>query len=329
MLLNTKLSKIEIQKGTIKERGLPAGFIITDSNVFDKYKDLIKNKDMCFIIEPCEESKSIQVYTMILNKLAEIENINTIVALGGGVVGDIAGFVASTFKRGITLIQVPTTLLAMVDSSIGGKNGIDLGKKKNYVGTIYQPNQIIIDVSFLETLPDKEIANGVAEIIKYSYLLDSPKFERVMTKITKYDRDIEEIIIKSIQSKIKIIEKDVNDKGLRRILNFGHTLGHSIELLCGLSHGGAISIGMMKEALLAKILGLGDDKKINDLKIALTNNNLPVDWPGNIDIKDIIGIMIYDKKGKFSFAFDAKNFNKFVDESIIETFLKEDINNRS
>ena len=327
MFLKTKLSKIEVEKGIIKKRGLPEGFVITDRNIFERYKNLIKDKKLCFIITPGEESKSIQVYTQILNRLAEIEDISAIIAFGGGVVGDIAGFVASTFKRGVNLIQVPTTLLAMVDSSIGGKNGIDLGMKKNYVGTIYQPKEILIDSSFLDSLSDREIRNGLAEIIKHSYLLDSPKLIRFKVKVNKDDKDINEIILKSAEVKIKIVENDVHDKGLRRSLNFGHTIGHSIELLYGLSHGEAISIGMMKEALLAKRLGFAGNEKINDLKTALINNNLPIDWPENSNADEIIKIMECDKKGKFSFAFDSEHFNEVVDEDSIRFFLKEDINN--
>jgi len=236
------------------------------------------------------------------------------------VVGDIAGFIASTYKRGVDFIQVPTTLLAMVDSSIGGKNGVDFGEKKNYVGTIYQPKKILTDFLFLETLSEKEFRNGLAEVIKYSYLFDSPELERFQIRVGK-NEDIEDIILKSMKTKIKIVEEDENDQGKRRVLNFGHTFGHSIEILYSLSHGEAVSIGMMKEALLARKLGLADDKKINDLRNSLTANNLPIDWPENSNAEDIIRIMKYDKKGKFTFAFDAENFNVTLDENVVRNFL--------
>ncbi|MBS3071439.1 3-dehydroquinate synthase [Candidatus Pacearchaeota archaeon] len=325
MILKSKLSIIEVERGLIRNEGIPLGFIITDRNVFERNKESLKNRKEMFVIEPGEKSKSIEIYMQILKKLSEIDFVERIIAFGGGVVGDIAGFVASTYKRGIELIQIPTTLLAMVDSGIGGKNGIDIGLKKNYVGTIYQPKKILIDSSFLDSLPEKEFSNGLAEMIKHSYIMNKPKLERFCKKVNKNDKDINEIILKSAEVKIKITEKDTKDNGLRKALNFGHTIGHAIELLHNLSHGEAISIGMVKEAMLANKIGLVKQDKIDSLIKSFEVNGLPISWPKGASAEKIIEIMKYDKKGAFLFAFDIKNHNKFINEKTVRDFLKEDI----
>lgn len=176
IIVNTQPKcKIIIQRGFIKNNKLPEGFVITDANLHHYYRDLISSEN--YIIKASEESKSLETYFQILKILPE--NTNTIIAFGGGVAGDIAGFVASTYKRGINLIQVPTSLVAMTDSSIGGKNGVNLGEKKNYVGTIYQPSLVIIDPDLLKTLPEKEFKNGLAEVIKYGYLFENPDLNKI------------------------------------------------------------------------------------------------------------------------------------------------------
>ncbi len=245
MIIKSRLGyDIIIEKGLVKNEGLPEGFVITDSNVYKEYKDLIKNPK--FVLESGETSKSLDYYNSIMKKLYRL-NEEKIISFGGGVVGDLAGFVASTYKGGAELTQVPTTLLAMIDSSIGGKNGVNYSGIKNRIGTIYQPKKILIDSLFLETLPDEEFKNGVAEIVKYGYLFGQPSLERLRRGISKKDNDLEEIIFNCCQTKTEVVEKDVFDKNYRHVLNLGHTLGHGIELLCGLSHGKAISIGIAKE----------------------------------------------------------------------------------
>ena len=304
-------SKIIIQRGIVKT--LASGFIITDTNLLKFYKKLVSSPS--YVITAGEQSKSLENYNKILNTIKESE---TIVAFGGGVVGDIAGLVASTYKRGINFTQVPTSLIAMVDSSIGGKNGVNLGEKKNYVGTIFYPSRIIIDPSFLKTLPKQEFRNGLAEVIKYSYLFGTPSLDLVTSKKLS-DDDIEKIIIECCKNKVKVIEKDPFDKGYRHILNFGHTIGHAIELIHNLSHGEAISIGMVKEIEIASKLGL---TKKGELKKALSSVGLPVELPKNFNIDKIISVMKSDKKGKFKFAFNEKNYDVYVDEKIIRECLK-------
>ena len=312
------MTKIEISKGIIKKKGIPKGFIITDENISKLYPELITKNH--FIIKPDEKSKSFENYKKIIEKLSKT-NEQTIIALGGGVVGDLAGFVASTYKRGIDLIQIPTTLLAMIDSSIGGKNGINLRNKKNYLGTIYQPKLVLIDSDFLKTLPEKEFQNGIAEAIKYFAIFEKPKIEIFQKKITK-ESDLTKAISECCKLKVEVIKKDEKDKNYRHVLNFGHTIGHAIELLYNLNHGQAVSIGMIKELQLAIKKRYATTKKLEQIKKALIINNLPTQLPKNFNVEKILGIMKQDKKGKFIFAFDKENYNVQLNEEIIKEILK-------
>lgn len=316
ILVKTKPSYlIKIEKGLILNKGFPEGFLVTDKNVYDKYKHLIKNK--VFVIESSENSKSLENYIKILESLSDE---NTIIAFGGGVVGDLAGFVASTYKRGIKFIQVPTTLLAMVDSSIGGKNGVNLGEKKNYIGTIYQPAEVLIDPLFLQTLPEKEMKNGLAEVIKYSYLFGKPDLNKILLKMEV--KDIDKMIFDCCKNKVDVVEKDTFDKGYRHVLNFGHTIGHGIELISGLAHGEAVSIGMVKEAELGLKLGIIQKNTLVGLKEALNQAGLPIELPQNVNIDDIIRIMAQDKKGKFIFALSKSQYSVKIEEKTIREILQ-------
>ena len=198
---------INIEKNSVIDNSLPEGFVITDTNVFNKYDALI-NTGNVFIIKAGEQSKSGETYLEIARHLPE--DTERIIAFGGGVVGDLAGFVASTYMRSVPLVQVPTTLLAMVDSSIGGKNGVNLDERKNYLGTIYQPQAVLIDPLFLETLPNKEINNGLAEIIKYAAVFNIPSLQRLQKGIKH--SDLENIIVQCCRIKARVVEKDEQDK---------------------------------------------------------------------------------------------------------------------
>ena len=313
---SSKGFEIEIQNGLIQQKGLPEGFVITDANIFKYYKGLIG--DNGFVIKAGEKSKSQETYLDIIDKL---NNEDKIIAFGGGVVGDLAGFVASTYKRGITLIQIPTSLLAMVDSSIGGKNGINLGERKNYLGTIYQPEKILIDPTFLETLPIEEFKNGVAEIIKYGILFEEPELQRLEKKINRSDTDLAKIIFQCCLIKTQIVEEDEKDKGYRHILNFGHTIGHALELLYNLSHGEAISIGMIKELKLGIDLGIIKKDNLIQIENIFTINGLPVDLPRDINVNRVIELIKQDKKGSLIFAFDKENYQVNVREEDIRRIL--------
>jgi 3-dehydroquinate synthase len=309
--VNAKSKFYEVQIGKIK---FPhKGTIITDSNLTKFYPTLINKNSI--ILPAGEQSKSLENYFKIVNKL---EDTNTILAFGGGVIGDLAGFCASTYRRGIDLIQIPTSLLAMIDSSIGGKNGVNLGERKNYLGTIYHPDKVIIDTLFLKTLPKKEFNNGISEAIKYYLLFDSPKLEYLENPQT----NLENLIIECCKTKINVIEKEELDRGYRHLLNFGHTLGHAIELSCNLSHGEAISIGMVGELKIAQELGLIKNNKIQIAKELFKKNNLPYELPFDFDLEKAIELMKLDKKGKLVFSFDKDNYDVLVEEETIRKVLK-------
>ena len=309
---------IEIEKGLVINKGLPEGLVVTDKNVFAKHKDLIKGNNI--ILKAGEKNKSIKSYLEIIEKLAGLGE-ERIIAFGGGVVGDLAGFAASTYKRGIPLIQVPSSLLAMVDASIGGKNGINFQDRKNYIGTIYQPEKVLIDPLLLKSLPKKEFRNGLAEIIKYAVVFNKPELDRFEFRANIKDENFENLIIASCEVKAMVVEKDEKDKGLRHTLNFGHTIGHAIELLSGLSHGEAVSIGMAKELELGVKIGLIGKEKMEKVKKILEVNNLPVDFPAGIDKGKILDLMKQDKKGSLVFAFDKDNYNVQAEEAVIKEFL--------
>jgi len=312
ILVNIKPKyKIRIGEGIVNKKTFSKGFVITDKNVYSLYKKFIGEKYFC--IEPGESSKNIDIYSKILKLLSDED---TIIAFGGGVVGDIAGFVASTYKRGIKFIQVPTTLMAMVDSSIGGKNGVDLGQKKNYVGTIYQPAEVIIDTKFLKTLSKKELKNGYAEIVKYNYLLGKPSLKELQ------GNKLKNVIYESCKAKAKTIEKDPFDLGYRHILNFGHTIGHGIELLGGLSHGEAISIGMIKELEIACKMEITSKKAVEKIRENLKLLGLPTELPKNINKNKFLDILKADKKGKFIFSINKNNYSVKISEKEIKGILK-------
>jgi len=289
--------------------------IISDSNVAAIYGKTvikqIKNSGMEAILmtfKAGERSKNIHEAENLLNKLAKhgFTRHDAVIALGGGVTGDLAGFVASIFMRGIALIHIPTTLLAMVDSSIGGKTGINLKYGKNLAGTFHQPETVIIDPSVLKTLPEKEFLNGFAEIIKYSVIADEKLFcllEKHCKKILGRNTGLlNQIIIQCTKIKASVIEKDEREKGLRMILNYGHTAGHAIERLSKykISHGEAISIGMIIANEIGHKLGVLKKNHAMRIKDLLDHYNLPTSAGHFLTQKNTPGkmwqIMQKDKK---------------------------------
>jgi 3-dehydroquinate synthase len=258
--------------------------IITDTNAgknFAKpvYESLLKAgfEPVLVTVPAGEKSKRIAVVEKCYDQLAahRLERKSFIIALGGGVVGDLAGFVAATYLRGIPFVQIPTTLLAQVDSSVGGKTGVNLRAGKNLVGAFYQPRLVLCDLDTLRTLPEREFLAGISEVIKYGIIFDANLFarlERDLPKILKRDsKTLSEIIARCCEIKAEVVSQDENEGGLRAILNFGHTIGHAIENSSGYGkflHGEAISIGQVAAAKLSqKILGLTqlDVGRIKDL----------------------------------------------------------------
>lgn len=248
-----------------------------------------------FVISHGEASKNAENYIRILNFLAEkgLTRQDTVVALGGGVVGDMAGFAAATFMRGIGFVQVPTTLLAAVDSSVGGKTAIDLETGKNLVGAFYQPDAVICDYETLKTLPAEIFADGCAEVIKYGMIWDSDLFEQLNNPM---EGQLESIISRCVSIKRDVVNEDERDTGLRQILNFGHTFGHAVEKSSkfSISHGSAVAIGMAMVTRASAKMGLCDPACAGELCRMLERYRLPQTSPFGAEILE--KAVLADKK---------------------------------
>ena len=256
--------------------------IITDDNVKALYLDAVKKymldvelEVLDYSIIPGETSKNADNYIKLQTWLAEndLTATDVIVALGGGVVGDLAGFVAATYLRGIPYVGIPSTLLAMVDSSVGGKTAIDLPAGKNLVGAFYQPSLVLCDIRLLDTLTADILHDGYSEVIKYGMLGNA----ELLVELGKEKVDIQEIVATCIKMKRDIVLVDEFDKGLRKLLNFGHTIGHAIEQVSGyqISHGKAVAIGMAMDTQAALQLGLCDERSLLVLSDLLEKYELP------------------------------------------------------
>ena len=249
-----------------------------------------------------ESSKTPATVTRLQSELAQLKLSRhaTVIAFGGGVIGDLAGFVAATYLRGINFVQVPTTLLAMVDSSVGGKTGVNLPEGKNLVGAFHQPKLVVADLDTLATLPPREFAAGMAEVIKYGAIRDKALFGRVLKGVKPDDADLDEIVEKCVSIKARIVENDeFETKGERALLNFGHTIGHAIEKATGYKtylHGEAISLGMRAAAWLSRREAGLSQEDARDLDLALIANQLPVVLKLEVDSHAILAALGNDKK---------------------------------
>lgn len=273
--------------------------IITDENV-DRYHADIFTPYKKIILSPGEKSKSQKTIDSILLQMLEWEcDRNTVVAgCGGGVVTDIAGYVASIYKRGVKLLLSPTSLLAMVDAAIGGKNGINLEGYKNMVGTVYQPTKIVYDFSLLRSLPEEEWQNGFAETIKHACIKDKALFAflegRDLEHFMQDKAALSDLVEKNVAIKSAVIENDELETGERKLLNFGHTTGHAIENVYGISHGNAISIGMAIACKFSEEMnGFWSEDKDKVISL-LKKYGLPVQM--DLDKEKIWEAMIKDKK---------------------------------
>jgi len=242
---------------------------------------------------------------------AGLDRKSTVVALGGGVVGDLAGFVAATFMRGCNWVAVPTTLLAMVDASLGGKTGFDLPLGKNLVGAFYPPRLVLADPNVLSTLPERELRAGLAEVVKHGVIADPELFELCAQGWDAVNARLPEVVRRGMAVKVKIIEEDPYERGIRAALNLGHTIGHAVELVSGFSllHGEAVSIGMMAEARLAERLAVSGPGFSDALEKTLTVLGLPVAIPKGFAHDELIRAMKVDKKkaaGVVRFALPVK-----------------------
>ena len=315
----------------LKDRDPQAGapvsqaIIITDENVQEPHavsvaKSLVgASIDVSIVaVTPGEKSKSIEVAAKLWEGLLELgaDRKTVIVAVGGGVIGDLAGFIAATFARGLRFLQIPTTLLAQVDSSVGGKVGVNLSQAKNMVGAFLQPLGVLVDTATLETLPKREYVSGLAEVVKYGVILDAEFFadlEARAAKLVSRDPDaLADVIARCCRLKADVVEKDEREEtGLRAVLNYGHTFAHAFEALAGygeLLHGEAVSIGMMCAARLAQRLGRVDAAFVARQQVLIETLGLPIEAP-KLQPEKILATMMHDKKvehGKLRFILPSR-----------------------
>ena len=262
-------------------------------------------------IESGEINKNIETCTQVWHVLSELDGDrkSLLINLGGGVLTDLGGFVASTFKRGINFINVPTTLLSMVDASVGGKTGVDLGSLKNQIGVINQPEMVLIVTDFLKTLDERQLQSGYAEMLKHGLIKDSNYWNQLKS-ISSFNL-LDDLIYHSVTIKNEVVIEDPTEQNLRKILNFGHTLGHAIESYClenvdkeTLLHGEAIAIGMILEGYLSKELTELPTEDLEDVKTTFLSRYEKVDFTDN-DIDSILELLKFDKKnshGKINFV---------------------------
>ena len=302
---------------------------ITDENIFAKHAKKFKGKKT-IVLPPGEAHKNQHTADGIVEQLIgfEADRKTTLVGVGGGVVTDITGYVAAIYMRGIACGFVPTTLLAMVDASIGGKNGVDVGVYKNIVGIIRQPKFLLYDVTLLKTLPDAEWINGFAEIIKHACIKDAAMFKQLQSNtLKKYQRDktlLQQLVQRNATLKTKVVQADEFEQGDRKLLNYGHTLGHAIETQYGLSHGQAISIGMVFAATLSKQLtGFKQGAAVVQL---LQQYGLPVTL--DFDKKQVFDVLKMDKKRERStmnyilLEKIGKGVIKSIELDVLETLIQ-------
>lgn len=330
---------IELEKLGAKDRKF---CIISDTNVSKHYlnevKELLENKCALvetFIIQAGEQSKNLNTVSSLYEHLIEskFDRNDILIALGGGVVGDLTGYAAATYLRGIRFIQLPTSLLAMVDSSIGGKTGVDFNAYKNMVGAFHQPDLVYINLKTLYTLSDSQFNSGLSEIIKHGLIKDFDYYEWLkenQTKIKEKDIDIlKEMIYKSCIIKKEVVELDPTEKGERALLNFGHTIGHSVEKLMEFSllHGECVSIGIVAASYLSLKRGSITKEQYEDIVHTLKNFHLPVTI-SNLDTKEVVDVTKIDKKmeaGQIKFILLDQIGKAVIDKNVTDEEMSDAI----
>ena len=258
-------------------------------------------------LEVGEIHKNIATCTEVWGALSELgaDRKSIMINLGGGVISDLGGFVACTFKRGIDFINIPTTLLSMVDASIGGKNGVDLGNLKNQIGIIREPKAVLVDTQFLSTLPQNEMRSGLAEMLKHGLIFDKKYWDKFKNIKDLHTEDLNQLIHQSIQIKNTIVCEDLTENGVRKSLNFGHTLGHAIESYfleneskTTLLHGEAIAVGMILESYISREKNLLTNNEYQEIKYIINDIFERIEF-SQVDIDKIIELLIFDKKNEF------------------------------
>jgi 3-dehydroquinate synthase len=298
---------------TVRELGLgPKEMIVTSKGLWPLYGKPVQDSlaaagfDVSVAqMNDDEEAKSVQTVMSLYDKLVENEfdRNSGMVAVGGGVVGDVAGFAAATFMRGMRFVQVPTTLLAQVDSSIGGKTGVNLPGGKNLVGAFYQPTIVWTDVSTLKTLPERELRSGLAEVIKYAVVADPALFETLEREIRSFSEATTDALIDIVSRccsiKARIVEQDERDHGVRSTLNYGHTAGHALETLTNYTqytHGEAVALGMIVAARVSREIGATDQTTVEKQERLISAAGLPTRIDRLTDPQSIVRQLTRDKK---------------------------------
>ena len=346
--LGSNSYEIQIGSGLLAQTGQQLkgiGFgdklvIVTNPTVKGLYGDSLKQrlisegfKVNILEVPEGEEQKSLETAGRLYDELSHFyaERTTPILALGGGVIGDVAGFVAATYMRGVPLIQIPTTLLAQGDSSIGGKVAVNHGQLKNKIGAFYHPRLTISDISTLKTLSPRELSDGLAEIIKHGVILDGEflsYLEENLDKIKSLDDQVlERVVSRSAEIKAGVVEKDELDLGLRNILNYGHTIGHAIESVSDfkVQHGEAVAIGMLVEARISNKLGILDKNEVIRLRSLIARAGLPTEIP-SLEVEKIIQAMKHDKKilkGKIRFVLPKSIGDVFITGEVSPSLIEE------
>ncbi|MBN2403779.1 MAG: 3-dehydroquinate synthase [Spirochaetes bacterium] len=303
---------------TRKEISADRFALIVSARIMELYSDNIKEifrgvKNVeVFKMHDGEKNKIYKYAERFLDDMLKsgFTRRSVVIGIGGGVVGDFAGFIASVYMRGIPIIHIPTTLLAMVDSSIGGKTAVNLSAGKNIAGSFHQPHMVISDVNFIRTLPENELKNGLSEVLKHA-LIGEEKLLKILDKndlkSIKISDIIQKIIFLSVLFKSRIVEKDEDEKGIRAILNFGHTVGHAIESMSGykgISHGEAVAIGLKIETEISRRIGWLDNGEVSYVNELISHYNL-INKTNKFNAEKIVEHMKFDKKnigGKFKFV---------------------------
>jgi 3-dehydroquinate synthase len=286
--------------------------VITDTNVVRPHAERVVNElgsvgTRTFTVPPGEASKTRETWARVTDEMLEagFGRDAAIIAVGGGVIGDLAGFVAATFMRGIKYVQVPTSLIAMIDASIGGKTGVDTPRGKNLVGAFHQPAAVLADPAVLATLPAEHFRAGLGEAIKHGVIADAMYLERMITDVpmllersTRRPDATEALVARSVEIKAEIVRRDEREQGLRQVLNFGHTIGHAIEAASGytLLHGECVAVGMVYEATMAVKVGVATPGTARDVKRAVERVGLPTALPPGATVDKLVALMRADKK---------------------------------
>jgi 3-dehydroquinate synthase len=292
------MGEYDVKVGQISN--LPYGdLIVTDENVAKHHLEKFNGINPV-ILHAGEEQKNLETVSRLWAAFLQngLDRKSTVIALGGGVIGDLTGFAASTYMRGIDWVAIPTTLLAMVDASIGGKTGFDLPEGKNLIGSFHPPKLVLADPSVLRTLSDRDLRSGMAEVVKHGVLADPELFENCRRGMGWVTENLEAVVKRAMAVKIQIIEDDPYEKGIRATLNLGHTVGHAVELVSGykLSHGESIAIGMTVEAGYAARVGLATRRVVEAIESTLSNLGLLTQIPDEMSRDEIIRAMKVDKK---------------------------------